>query len=95
MGFMLNFILDGVLIIVASAMDDDGQYYGNINDNTQNVVALLSHLWEEMVLEGRITLVCVNTFNSIPIVTCEQPSRALLSSGKGVPIHVHLYRSTL
>ncbi len=40
------FILDGVLIIVASAMDDDGQYYGNINDNTQNVVVLLSHLWE-------------------------------------------------
>ncbi len=82
MGFM--FILDGVLVILTSAMDDDGYYYSNINDNTQNVFALLSNLWQEMVLEGRITQVCVNTFNSTPIVTCENNHKnALPSSGKG------------
>ncbi len=61
----LLFILDGVLVIAASTMDEEGQHYGNVNDNTQNVLALLSHLWQEMVREGRISQVCVNTFNPI------------------------------
>ena len=60
MHLRLLFIPEGELIIVA-AVKEDGQYYGNFNDNTQNVVALLSNLWQNMVREGRITQVCVNT----------------------------------
>ncbi len=55
----VSFVLDGVLIILVAVVDEDGQYHGKVNDGTQNVLALLSHLWKDMVLEGRITQACV------------------------------------
>ncbi len=65
---LIFFILGGVLIIITAAMNEDGQYYGNIKGNTQHVFPFLSHLWQEMVLDGRITQACFKSFNSINIV---------------------------
>ena len=54
-------ILEGALMMMVPAVDEDGHHYGYFNDNTQHVFGLLSLLWQEMVLAGRITQVRVNT----------------------------------
>lgn len=49
------------MVIGTLAVDEEGQYSGNVSDKTINIFDLFTHLWQEMVLEDKITQVCINT----------------------------------